>query len=204
MVPNSIFNATSNKALSCESVPVDINAFLCFLSAWYNNVKYAVFPLSVVLIMIKCRIHSSFCIAKRTAAYLIMSLESFGTCRLFYTTNSEIKSNYAERANLTVKSILYRYFQAKQSYAYLKDLQSLIESYNHKPHRSLNYMSPSEVNKTNQAQLWKINIGGKPQYQKWEKVAKLINSNLFQRAYDQQWTDEIFRVSKRFRRDGIE
>ncbi|KAJ8320718.1 hypothetical protein KUTeg_002305 [Tegillarca granosa] len=144
MVPNSIFNATSNKALSCESVPVDINAFLCFLSAWYNNVKYAVFPLSVVLIMIKCRIHSSFCIAKRTAAYLIMSLESF----------------------------------AKQSYAYLKDLQSLIESYNHKPHRSLNYMSPSEVNKTNQAQLWKINIGGKPQYQKWEKVAKLINSNL--------------------------
>ncbi|KAJ8311522.1 hypothetical protein KUTeg_010877 [Tegillarca granosa] len=213
MVPNSIFNATSNKALSCESVPVDINAFLCFLSAWYNNVKYAVFPLSVVLIMIKCRIHSSFCIAKRTAAYLIMSLESFD---YFYTTNSEIKSNYAERANLTVKSILYRYFQAKQSYAYLKDLQSLIESYNHKPHRSLNYMSPSEVNKTNQAQLWKYQYRRKAPISKVGKSRKTYKFKLgdtvrisylkyqFQRAYDQQWTDEIFRVSKRFRRDGIE
>ncbi|KAJ8300502.1 hypothetical protein KUTeg_022021 [Tegillarca granosa] len=158
MVPNSIFNATSNKALSCESVPVDINAFLCFLSHDY-----------------------------------------------FYTTNSEIKSNYAERANLTVKSILYRYFQAKQSYAYLKDLQSLIESYNHKPHRSLNYMSPSEVNKTNQAQLWKYQYRRKAPISKVGKSRKTYKFKLgdtvrisylkyqFQRAYDQQWTDEIFR-----------
>ncbi|KAJ8310935.1 hypothetical protein KUTeg_011512 [Tegillarca granosa] len=74
-------------------------------------------------------------------------------------------------------------------------------------------MSPSEVNKTNQAQLWKYQYRRKAPISKVGKSRKTYKFKLgdtvrisylkyqFQRAYDQQWTDEIFRVSKRFRRD---
>ena len=72
----------------------------------------------------------------------------------YFTTNNPPKANYVERVQRTFKEKLYRYFSYKRSYRYIDNLQSLVESYNKTGHRSLGYLSPSEITKDNEADLW--------------------------------------------------
>lgn len=42
----------------------------------------------------------------------------------------------------------------KRSYRYIDDLTQLVDNYDCSPHRSLNYVAPSDVNKEIEADLW--------------------------------------------------
>ena len=72
-----------------------------------------------------------------------------------YTTKNETKSNYAERVIRTLKGLMYRYFIHKQTYNYTDVLQQLVDNYNTRPHRSLLGLAPTQINKKNEARVWK-------------------------------------------------
>lgn len=73
--------------------------------------------------------------------------------KVFYTQNSSVKSNYAERVIRSLKGKLYSYFVEKQTYRYIDVLQKIVSSYNHTPHASLGGYTPSSVNKTSEDEM---------------------------------------------------
>ena len=147
-----------------------------------------------------------------------------------YYANTETKANYAERMVKTMKTILFKFFQQNNSYAYEKDLQTIVKSYNSTFHQSIG-RAPKQVTKENQQEVWeyqyvkhskaymtslkralkKANGGAKS----WRRVRRRANphkfryaigqtvraahfrSRPFDRAYDEQFTGEIFTVRRR-------
>ncbi|KAK3088302.1 hypothetical protein FSP39_017275 [Pinctada imbricata] len=135
-----------------------------------------------------------------------------------YVTQNETKANYAERVIRTIKVLFYRYFTHNRTYRYKDVLQDIVRNYNRRPHRSLNGLSPSDVNSTNEAILWKemyIDVLKKSKGETKKKLYKKFRfkkgdfvrlSNLkrtFQRDYEQKWSEEVFIITRRFLRQGI-
>ena len=132
--------------------------------------------------------------------------------------NTAVTVNYSERVILTLKRIMYRMFNKQRSYRYLDKLQEIADGYNATPHRSLNYTAPKDVNQSNAVDLWAY-MYLKPDKardkSKWDrhkqhyrcKVDDLVRiSHLkrpFLRAYDQQWSSEIFKIYQRFLIEGL-
>ena len=75
----------------------------------------------------------------------------------YFTTQNQTKANYAERVIRTLKTMIYRYFSHNQTYKYIDVLQDMVSNYNNRPHRSLDYRSPSTI-KENESKLWKKNV----------------------------------------------
>ncbi|XP_033725180.1 uncharacterized protein LOC117315144 [Pecten maximus] len=134
----------------------------------------------------------------------------------YFTSRNEQKASVVERVIRTIKTMMYRYFTKYRSYAYVDKLQDFVKSYNATPHRSLNGTAPKDVNKTNEADLFAYmylrkkrsphsKTVKKPKFR--FKIGSLVRiSHLkqpFTRAYQQQWSSEIFKVDKRFLRQGI-
>ena len=46
---------------------------------------------------------------------------------VFYTQNSQIKSNYAKRVIKTIQNRIYSYFMEKQTYKYIDVLQKIVD-----------------------------------------------------------------------------
>ena len=130
-----------------------------------------------------------------------------------YTTKNETKANYAERVIRTLKTMMYRYFSHKETYTYIETLQDLVSNYNNSPHTTLNGRAPNDVTHTNEAQIWKemyidsVNKKTfKPKPFKFKVGDKVRISHLkyiFQRDYQQKWTEEVFKIDKRFKRRGL-
>lgn len=128
-----------------------------------------------------------------------------------FTTKNEVKANYAERVIRTLKVMMYRYFTHKQTYKYIDVLDSLVNNYNHRPHTSLENLSPSDVHEGNEAGIWKKMYvdtwkSTKPVPFKFLVGSKVRISHVrytFQRDYQAKWTEEIFIITSRFRRQGI-
>ena len=139
-----------------------------------------------------------------------------------YYANTETKSNYAEILIKTIKRKLFRFFQRNNSYAYVKDLQSIVDSYNSTLHQSIG-RAPRSVTKDNQEEVWdyqyvkhsraymtslkralkKANASGSKRghrfrYDLGQTVrAAYFRAKPFDRAYDEQFTGEIFTIRKR-------
>ena len=60
---------------------------------------------------------------------------------VFYTQNSQIKSNYAERVKQILKSKNYHYFMENDTYKYIDVLQKLVSSYNRSSTESLGHVT---------------------------------------------------------------
>ena len=73
----------------------------------------------------------------------------------FYT-NTEHHACHAEKVIKTFRNYLHRYFTDSGTYHYLTVLQKLVKIYNTTPHKSLGYIAPGSVNKTNERRLWKL------------------------------------------------
>ena len=136
-----------------------------------------------------------------------------------FVTNNIVKANYAERGIKSIKSKLSRYMYSNQTYKYIDVLDSIVETYNNSFHSSIK-MAPQDVNETNESKLWRqLYLPKKEKNQPKEKSKKktikpykfIIGDTVrvsflkktFSREYDQKWSDEIFIISKRFRRDNI-
>jgi hypothetical protein len=130
----------------------------------------------------------------------------------FFTTNNPPKSNFVERVQRTLKEKLYRMMRHNRTYRYIDDLQDVVASYNATPHRGLHGLAPNDVNKGNEANVWarmylkkSKTRTAKPSFQ--FKVGDLVRISFtkqpFQRAYQEQYTTEVFKVAGRILKQGI-
>ncbi|XP_062619356.1 uncharacterized protein LOC134280919 [Saccostrea cucullata] len=131
----------------------------------------------------------------------------------FYSQNTEVKANYAERAIKTIKTKMYRYMTFKQSQRYIDRLQEFAQSYNKTYHRTIDtepelvrpnneeevrvstFLSREEISRKQSKRPYKFKVGDKV------RISKI--SSIFDREYDQKWSGEIFIVFRRFLRNGI-
>ncbi|CAC5421901.1 unnamed protein product [Mytilus coruscus] len=138
---------------------------------------------------------------------------------VFYTFNSQIKSNYAERGIRTLKNRIYSYFMEKQTHKYIDVLQKLVDSSNNTPHQSLGGATPASVTKQNEDEMRYIQylirkkkthsnktVKSKKKMQFYKfKVGDLARisqlKRVFEKGYKENWTLEYFKISKRFKRD---
>ena len=125
-----------------------------------------------------------------------------------FTTNNEVKANYAERVIRTLRGKLFKYMNSKQSYKYIDVLQDLVNGYNKSYHRSIR-TSPSLVNRNNETYIWQLLYGIPslnrqiPAFKKGDLVRIAFTRDKFDRGYTQNFSDEIFRVVQIIRRDPI-
>lgn len=126
-------------------------------------------------------------------------------------TENRPKANYVERVQKTFKQMLYRFLRHRRNYRYIDNLQDLVRNYNSSPHRSLNYVSPKDVNTRNESDLWAF-MYLKPQKSKQIKpfrfkVGDFVRISYikhpFRRSYQQQFITEIFKIRKGFRQNGV-
>ncbi|MCG8031750.1 MAG: hypothetical protein JAZ03_06205 [Candidatus Thiodiazotropha taylori] len=130
----------------------------------------------------------------------------------FFTTNNPPKSNFVERVQRTLKERLYRMMRHKRTYRYIDELQNVVASYNETPHRGLSGMAPNDVNRNNEADVWaemylkkSDRRIGKPifQFKTGDLVRISFTKQPFQRAYQEQFTTEVFKVAGRMIKQGI-
>lgn len=128
----------------------------------------------------------------------------------YFPTQNETKASTSERAILTIKTRLSRYFSYKESSSYLLILQDIAENYNHTYHRTIG-MRPVDVKDTNQEEVRLATYFSQQPKEKTNKLkpfkfkigAYVRISHLrsaFTRAYQETYTGEVFRVSRRYRR----
>jgi len=128
-----------------------------------------------------------------------------------YTTKNETKANYAERVIRTLKGLMYRYFHHTQTYTYTDVLQNLVDNYNQRPHSSLEGLAPSQITQRNEAKVWKAMYMDTVRKRRRRPYAFSIGDYVrishlkytFQRDYHQKWTEEIFKVTRRLRKEDF-
>ena len=144
-----------------------------------------------------------------------------------YYSQNETKSAIVERVIRTFRQIMFRYFRHKLTYKYIDVLQDMVLSYNRKPHRSLGGISPSEVNDQNAGEVRlsaylaqnpsrkRDAVTGKRKPKKKKKISAHFKHKIgdlvrishkrhpFQRDYQQKWTEEVFKIRRRYLREGI-
>ena len=129
-----------------------------------------------------------------------------------FNTHSNKKANYAERVIRTLRSMMFRMLRYYRNYRYIEHLQDIVNSYNSNPHRSLFGLSPHEITKGNETRLWKKLYLKAKQFPKKPpsfkfKIGDLIRLSYtkhpFRRAYQQQYTTEVFKIKSRMFKQGI-
>ena len=123
----------------------------------------------------------------------------------FFTTNNETKASVVERFNRTLKTKMYRYFTRRQMRRYMDVLEDLVSGYNHTVHGSTG-MRPVDVNKKNQAKVWRtlygrprppVGISRRYKYRVGQRVRLSKVKKKFEKGYLPNWTEEIFVVVRR-------
>ena len=137
-----------------------------------------------------------------------------------YVTQNNTKANFSERVIRTIKGQMYRFFTHNRNYHYMNILDDIVRNYNNRPHRALNGKAPSEINHSNEAVTWQQmymgtmrstpkttkskRVPSKPfKFKKGDSVRISSNKRVFQRDYQQKWTEEIFTIHSRYLRQGI-
>lgn len=88
-----------------------------------------------------------------------------------------------------------------------------MQSYNETPHKSLGNVAPKHVTKVNEADVWAYQYlkpaktkgaKRKPFHLKVNDMVRISHENtVFKRAYNEQFSKEMFKISQRFRMQGI-
>ena len=135
-----------------------------------------------------------------------------------YVTHNITHANYAERVIRTLKSLMYRYFTHNRTYHYLNVLDDFVTNYNARPHSALGGKPPKSVNERNEALIWKRlyvdslkprdvdkrKVKRKPFKFKIGDFVRISKSRrVFQRDFDQKFTEEVFVIKSRYLRQGL-
>ncbi|XP_025162982.1 uncharacterized protein LOC112590499 [Harpegnathos saltator] len=132
---------------------------------------------------------------------------SFRTVR-----NPDVKAAMIERFNRTLKERLWRYFTHKNTHRYIDVLQGIVHTYNHTRHSTIK-MEPTSVTLEN------ARIAREHMQQRYHHLDKLDRRNhsqgakykvdtlvrvsrakgVFEKGYEANWTEEIFRIHRIFK-----
>lgn len=116
-----------------------------------------------------------------------------------FSSESDQKAAMVERFNRTLKSRMYRYFTANNTYRYVDVLDDLVDGYNHAKHRTIG-MAPSDVKAKHELQIWqRMYPKQKQQTKKQLKLDETVrlskSKQTFEKGYMPNWTEELFKVS---------
>ena len=119
----------------------------------------------------------------------------------FTTENEDIKASIVERFNRTLKTKLWRYFTHHDTLTYTDILESVVDVYNHTPHRSIG-MAPNDVTSANKGRVWlRLYADPMPYKEPTLHVGDTVRISkarrAFKKGYLAQWTEEIFSIVKR-------
>jgi transposase InsO family protein len=128
-------------------------------------------------------------------------------------TFSEVKAGIVERCNRSLQNLIYRSMTDRQSRRFVDVLPELVSSYNGRPHRSIDGLSPAEGemdrNKVRVVSALRAHYAKAitPRVAKF-KVGDLVrikanHGHTFARGYDETFTSEIFVVSGINTRMGV-
>lgn len=126
----------------------------------------------------------------------------------FFTTHNTTKASVVERFNRTLKTKMYKYFTEMNTKRYIDTIAKLMESYNRTWHRSIK-MEPVAVTVDNQNQVRETLYGhdtkntAEPQFKLGDTVRVSKSKLRFEKGYEQNWTREIFTISRIINRDPI-
>lgn len=123
----------------------------------------------------------------------------------FYTADDPAtKASVCERFIRTIKSFMYKYFTESNTKKYIDVIDSLVDIYNNRVHRSIG-MKPSEVNEFNVLEVWnrvnennKLNVfnSKRPKFSVGIYVRISNPKKIFDKGYEESWSKEIFVVDK--------
>ena len=133
----------------------------------------------------------------------------------YFPTQNETKASTSERAILTIKTRLSRYFTYKDDYMYLPVLQKIADSYNKTYHRTIG-TTPAEVKLTNEEEIHistylaqkrgksKIMPKKRPFKYRLNQYVRISHlKGAFTRAYDHTSSGEIFQIYNRYYRGNL-
>ena len=126
----------------------------------------------------------------------------------FFTTYNSTKASVVERFNRTLKTKMWKYFTEMNTKRYIDVIDKLVQSYNRTWHRSIK-MKPEAVTTENQIQVWNTlygndkNATAKPLLKVGDTVRISREKLRFEKGYEQNWTREIFTISKIIKRNPI-
>ena len=115
-----------------------------------------------------------------------------------FSTNSETKAAIVERFNRTLKTRMWKYFTANNTWKYLDILPELVRAYNHSMHKTIG-MCPADVRPKHQNGIWRRMYGQevptpKPKVVTGNQVRISKSKNIFDKGYLPNWTEEHFEV----------
>ena len=110
---------------------------------------------------------------------------------------------FVERANRSLQSIIFKYITSTQNFKFFDKMNKILNTYNNRPHRGLNNMTPMQAEKKeNHIKVREINEKRYNSIKKTKKPKYKINDlvrisklpNRFLRSYQTQNQEEIFRI----------
>ena len=116
------------------------------------------------------------------------------------------KAAVLERFNRTLKTMMWKYFYSKGTYAWIDVLDELVGNYNGTKHGST-LMKLSEVNSSNKDAVWVTLYGSAleelplPNFRVGDTVRVSRYKSVFGKGYEANFTEEIFKVTRVLRGD---
>ena len=124
----------------------------------------------------------------------------------YFSTMSEKKAAVVERFNRTLKTMMWKYFYSKGTYAWIDDLDELVKNYNGTKHGST-LMKPSDVNSSIKDVVWVTLYGSAlgelslPKFRVGDTVTVSRYKSVFGKGYEANFTEEICKVMRVLRGD---
>ena len=78
----------------------------------------------------------------------------------YFSTHTGKKAAIVERFNRSLKTMMWKLFNVKETHEWLNELNSLVSNYNNTKHRGI-AMKPADVNESNKSEIW-IRLFGQP------------------------------------------
>ena len=133
--------------------------------------------------------------------------QNYGINHYSIPTKTQWKASMVERVIRTIKSRLQKYFAKNKTKTWINAIQDITEDYNNTPH-SATKLPPNEVNSENRETVYKtlypnsllktdcrLKIG--------DKVRKILQKDIFEKGYTQNWSQEIYIIDKIRQSDGV-
>ena len=121
----------------------------------------------------------------------------------YFSTHTGKKAAIVERFNRSLKTMMWKLFNVKETHEWLNELNSLVSNYNNTKHRGI-AMKPADVNESNKSEIW-IRLFGQPvgdipspKFKIGDKVRISAYKNVFTKGYEANFTKEIFKVVEVF------
>jgi hypothetical protein len=126
--------------------------------------------------------------------------KTLGRSTSLYSTHGKAKAAIIERFNRTFKSMMYKRFTTNNNRKWLGLIDTLLEKYNNKKHKSLFGKTPYQVYKNQYSKLIEENDEiinkKKPKYKIGDRVRISYKKGVFDKQYLPGWSAEIFTIVK--------